>query len=264
MAKKNYYCIESIVKAFEVIEALANQPKYELAELSRCLGMPKTTVHRILLTLADLGYVVQEESGTGYTLTFKFYKIGSQSASHTELIDIARPYCRTLQEHIGETVNLSIPSDTQMIVVDKLVTTHLLRQDSVVGTSFPVFRSASGKAYLAFVDQSIASKLLDRIRVESKGRISEKDIEEVSAELPQVRESLVAFDNEEIYAGVRCAAVPIFDFNGEVAAVLSVSAPTVRFSESKSEAVAQELRDAAEKISLRFGASAYPPVPVTG
>jgi len=261
MEKKSYYRIEAVAKTFEIIEILAQKPWWELAELSRILSMPKSTIHRIILTLADLGYVIHEKERGAYALSYKLLKTGSHVVNHLNIIDVARPYCRDLMLNLGETVNLVIPSGTEMLVIDKQVTTQLLRQDSIVGGSFAMFPSASGKIYLAFLDQLERQKTIDDIIKNAQKPLSSQTIDTFLQEIETARAALVAFDNEEIYKGVRCVAVPIFGHQGSIVAVLSSSAPTTRFSIEKNELFAEQLRESAQKISLRVGATAYPPQP---
>lgn len=260
MAKDAYYTIGSVVKVFSVLEQMTTQHKWELAELSRAVGIPKTTVHRFLLTLQDLGYVAQSEEDSSYALTFKLFKMGSLVTEQTNLLEVARPYGRRLLEAIGETINLTVYSGTEMVVVDRQVTKQVLRQDSIVGRSFPMYLSASGKVCLAFLDPMKAGALLENIRKESEGAIGPAEMADFIKEVEMARENIIAYDNEEIYQGVCCAAVPVFDCNDEFVAAIGTSIPSVRFNPGVREMASRELYKAGEQLSLRLGASSYPPV----
>ncbi|BDQ37186.1 IclR family transcriptional regulator [Pseudodesulfovibrio nedwellii] len=259
MAKDAYYTIGSVVKVFSVLEQMTKQHKWELADLSRAVGIPKTTVHRFLLTLQDLGYVSQGEEESAYALTFKLFKMGSLVTEHASIQEMARPYGRRLLEAVGETINLSVYSGTEMVVVDRLVTKQVLRQDSIVGRSFPIYQSASGKVCLAFLDPMKSGSLLENIRKESDGAIGPAEMAYFIKEIEAARENVIAYDNEEIYQGVCCVAVPVFDCNDEFVAAIGTSVPSVRFSPGVREMASRELFKAAEQLSIRLGASSYPP-----
>jgi|GEM_PF-187568 DNA-binding IclR family transcriptional regulator len=258
MTKNAYYTIGSVVKAFAVIEQMTAKNKWELADLARAVGIPKTTVHRILLTLQDLGYVVQNEEESAYSLTLRLFTMGSSVVEHTTIQETARPYCRRLLDSIGETINLCVPSGMEMVVVDRLVTSQVLRQDSIVGRSFPIYLSASGKACLAFMDSAKAGSLLEQIRGESNGKIDSTELANFINEIEIARKNVVSFDNEEIYSGVCCASVPVFDCNNEFVATLGTSVPSVRFTPELRQLASRELYSAAEQLSIRLGASHYP------
>lgn len=252
---KKYYEIGSVSKACLLIETLSTQKSWELAELSRAVGLPKTTVHRMLLTLEDNGYVFQEKQRGEYCLSFKLFSIGSRVLRHSSLVDMARPYCRELLESVDETVNLCVVSGTEMLVVDKQVTSQMLRQDSIIGSSFPLFQSASGKIFLAFAEEAEAEKVLKLINEQSPTLHIEQTMEDLRAELEKVCQTGLAYDYEEVFKGVRCIAVPIFDYQNKLVAALSVSAPTVRLNASSIVNIEKNIVQASTKISLRLGAS---------
>lgn len=253
--EKKYYEIGSITKVCQLIETLSNQRSWELADVAKAVGLPKTTVHRMLLTLADNGYVSQEKQRGEYCLSFKLFSISSRMLKHSDLVDIARPYCRELLEAVDETVNLCVVSGTEMLVVDKQATSQSLRQDSLIGSSFPLFQSASGKIFLAFADKAETEKALTMIREQSPELLSDKSMDDLLAELAVVGKTGLAYDYEEIFKGVRCIAAPIYDFQEQYAASLSVSAPTVRLNDATSAAIEKHITQAAAKISQRLGAS---------
>ncbi len=252
---KKYYEIGSITKVCLLIEMLSKQKSWELAELCKAVGMPKTTVHRILLTLEDNGYVVQEKQRGEYCLSFKLFSIGSRMLGHSSFVEIARPYCRELLEAVDETVNLCVVSGTEMLVVDKHVTSQMLRQDSIIGSSFPLFQSASGKIFLAFADPDETEKVLKLIKAQRLFPDFDQVMRDLNLELEEVRRTGLAYDYEEVFRGVRCTAVPVFDFHNKLVASLSISAPTVRLNKKTAANIRTHIIQTAQKISQRLGAS---------
>ena len=252
---KKYYEIGSITKVCLLIETLSQKKSWELADLCKAVGMPKTTVHRMLLTLEDNGYVIQEKQRGEYCLSFKLFSIGSRMLRHSGLRDTARPYCRELLEAIDETVNLCVVSGMEMLVVDKQITTQMLRQDSIIGNSFPLFQSASGKIFLAFAEETETEKVLARIKEQSPSSHSEQMMRDLRLELEEVRRTGLAHDHEEVFKGVRCMAAPIFDNQNKFIAALSVSAPTVRLNDQVITNIEHHLIETSKKISWRLGAS---------
>ena len=252
---KKYYEIGAITKVCSLIEMLSTRKSWELSDLCRAMGMPKTTVHRMLLTLEDNGYVVQERQRGEYALSFKLFSIGSRVLGHSNLVDIARPFCRELLEAVDETVNLCVVSGSEMLVIDKQVTSQMLRQDSVVGGSWPIFQSASGKVFLAFAEKPEANRVLERIQADRPKKSTKRLLEELMEELESVRETGLAYDYEEVFKGVRCVAAPIFDYQNTLVATLSISAPTVRLSDEACDNIERNLAETAAKISQRLGAA---------
>jgi IclR family KDG regulon transcriptional repressor len=253
--RKNNDEIASISKACQLIDVLSTQKSWPLADLCKILGIPKTTAHRILTTLESNGYVIQEEKRGEYSLSFKLVTIGSKVVQHTGLVDIARPHCQELLRKVNETVNLSIVSDTDMLVIDKHVTTQILRHDSIIGSSFPLFQSASGKIFLAFGNKDEVDQVLHKIKLQIPNNTYNQIIDSLYSELQDIRQTGIAYDFEEVFQGVRCTAVPIYDYNDKYTASLSISAPTVRLNKQISKKISDNLIHTSIKISQRLGAS---------
>lgn len=249
---KKYYEIGSISKVCVLIEMLSTKKSWELSELCRAVGMPKTTVHRMLLTLADNGYVVQEKQRGEYSLSFKLFSISSRVINHSQLVDIARPFCKELLESVDETVNLCVVSGTEMLVIDKQVTSQTLRQDSIIGSSFSLIQSASGRVFLAFSDEKEADKLL---KLSLEKHVPRESIETFSREAEKIKKAGLAHDYGEVFQGVRCVAAPIFNHEDAIAATLSVSVPVVRLNNTVSANIEKHLLTTAGRISQRLGAS---------
>ncbi|MEG2171619.1 MAG: IclR family transcriptional regulator [Desulfovibrionaceae bacterium] len=252
-ADKKYYTIGAITKACTLLEKLSEKKTWELSELCKALDMPKTTVHRMLLTLEDEGFVTQAHWGGMYSLSYKLFSIGRKVVNYSNIVDVVKPFTEYLLDELDETINLCVVSGTDMIILDKKVTTQALRPDNIVGSSFPIFYSASGKAFLSFTPQEYYDATLEKIRANTTPRISDQAFTGFLQEISDARVSGLAYDNEEIFQGVRCVAAPIIDLRNNAIAALSVSAPTVRLSKKTVEKIERLLFTAAKKISLQLG-----------
>lgn len=250
---KKYYTIGSITKVCALLNVLSEKKEWELSELCRRLDMPKTTVHRMLLTLEDEGFVLQESKGGKYSLTYKLFHLGRKIVDFSNIVDISKQVANKLHEEIDETVNICVLSDIDMIILDKRASSHALRTDNLVGTSFPIFYSASGKACLAFTDPERYTPLLQKIRQETIPLVTDKSFRVFLQEVEDARSSGFAYDNEEIFPGVRCIAVPLLDFSNTAVGALSVSVPTIRLYKKAQEHIEQALFHAGKEISLKMG-----------
>lgn len=253
MAEQKYYTISSLEKTFSVIELMTHKALWDLRELAKVSSLPKGTLQRILLTLEELGYVRQEHRGGAYGLTLKFFQLGRRIVGNNDLVEIARPHCRALVGLVNETVNLCMASGNDMVVVDQQQSRHHLRLDSIIGSSFPIYPSASGKIWLAFQNEQDTMQALKHI-CQDNHNISAEDVSRFLDELTEVRNEGIAFDYEEIFAGVRCVAAPVFDYSGNIVATIGCSVPTVRITDDLSAALITEVCDKARTISSLLGA----------
>ncbi|MCK9240375.1 IclR family transcriptional regulator [Desulfocurvus sp.] len=247
--------MRSLEKALFIIETMATKREWTLKDLSATCSIPKGTLQRILRTLEELGYVRQLERGGAYALTLKFHTLGRQIVSHNNLVPLLQPILGSLRDKVNETVNLSILSDMDMVVIHKITSRHALQMDSIIGTSFPAYISASGKAFLAFLPEEDLRNFIKDLR-RSDAEINSEKINLIYKDLEEVRERGVGMDFEELFKGIRCIAAPVFDNAGEIAATISCSVPTVRLDMSLSQKLVREIPLAAAEASKLLEAPA--------
>ena len=254
MKTTTYFTINSIVKAFKIVESLVSKSEWDLAELTSQTGIQKTTVHRMLLTLKSLGYVEQSPKNKRYSGSIKFFELGCKIIQHLNYIEVARPYLVELSEKTKETINLSVPNKLEMIVMDRIESQHMLKKDTRLGDRFISYCSAGGKAVLAHIGKTEREKLFAGHVLKLSSPKSIKTLEDLERELKITASRGYAVDNEEFLVGLRCVGAPVFDHNNEVIAGLSVSAPTVRLKMSDIPKLAKTVISTAKNISHKLGA----------
>lgn len=250
---EKYYMMRSLEKALFVIETMATQSNWTLKALNAACSIPKGTLQRILRTLEELGYVRQVERGGSYALTLKFHKLGKQIVSQSNIVSMLRPVLQGLRDKVNETVNLSVLSDVEMVVIHQTTSNHALRMDSIIGTSFPAYLSASGKVFLAFLPEDELRNFIRELR-SSDAAIDTDKINILYKEITAVREQGIGLDFEELFKGIRCIAAPVFDDLGKIVATISCSVPTVRLDQPLSQKLLQEIPLAAVEASKLFEA----------
>ncbi|HTK93029.1 MAG TPA: IclR family transcriptional regulator [Verrucomicrobiae bacterium] len=236
MSIKPAYMTATLAKGLDVLEALSDVEDTGLTELARRQGVSGPTLFRILATLAAHGYVAKSPGGR-YRLTLKTWEIGAKAVRRLPLRDLARPLMERMTAETGETVHLSVPRGTAIVVIDKVDSPHPVRVDTFVGLSAPAHCSATGKALLAVQPPASLEKLLP-VRLTRYTDATLTDRTALLRELAQVRRVGWARNREEWRPGVCAAAVVLRDAAGEPVASLSVTVPTSRFT---SEAVRERL-----------------------
>jgi DNA-binding IclR family transcriptional regulator len=223
-----------------------------LRQLARTLGVPRSTLHRVLQTLKGKGMVDQIE-GAGYVIGEVALGLGGGKRLR-ELPHLAEPVLDDVYRQIGETVNLAIPHADSMLVVAARQSSEPLRMVSVVGEQNPFHCSGLGKAYLASLEEEAVRRLLPRLRLtpETPRTIVERSL--LLQELEATRRRGFALDDEESVDGVRCVAAAIHAHPGPVVGALSVSAPVSRFDLETINRLGPLIARAAASISALLGA----------
>lgn len=243
--------VQSVDRALDVIETLATSAApLGVSEIARATGLPQGTVHRLLLALQARGYVRRDAE--------RKYAIGAAAmrfsdAAHHALVVASRPFLTRMVELCGETSNLAVLEDTQMVYVAQSPSPHTLRIFAEVGRRVPVHSTAIGKVLLAGMPAARVHDLLSRAGMARRTANTITDPARMSAELARVRDQGFAIDDEEQEQGVRCVAVPVRD-DDIVAAAISVSGPAERFSPERAASLAGSLAEVAAEFAAEvFG-----------
>jgi DNA-binding IclR family transcriptional regulator len=244
-----YFQINSIVKAFKLLELLATKNEFQLAEVCQLLKLPKTTIHRMLLTLESLGYVQQNPKNLGYMASIKLFELGGKVIQNLDLIQIAKPLMIELYEKTGETVNLGVLENCDVVCIDKVDSKRYLRIDQPIGTRAKAYHAAMGKAILAYLPEEERKQLLSESAISSATPKSLKTTSAIEKDLQGVRERGYSIDDEEYSMGVRCVGAPIFDHNSKVLAGLSIAGPALRITEKDIGSLAKLVTWTATSIS---------------
>lgn len=256
-ADKNY--IEVMGKIFAVLEYFVEtgctQKSIAFVDLARALPFARTTVHRILYSLEKLGYVDKDKMTSRYQLATKFFDLTRRATNFRRLQSVSRSVMQQLLLRFGETINLGIIEDNQVVHIEVLQSPSALRIAATPGERNPVHCTALGKAMLAFLPDREVETILEHsplLRRTSKTITQRKHLRE---HLASIRERAVALDLEENLTGVVCVGAPVFDQSGRVIAGLSVSGPATRMSPKLGQ-VQDEVRSSASAISRMLSPSA--------
>jgi IclR family transcriptional regulator, KDG regulon repressor len=252
MKKTEYFQINSIAKVFDLIEVLSTRSEFDLAELVTILEYPKTTIHRMLLTLQSLGYVQQNASNPRYRASMKFFELGQKVLRRNNLLEVAHPKLVSLSQETGESIYLVVRDGVRVVIIDKMESQHDLKQDSPVGYSYSACNSAGGKSLLAYLPNQERRQLFSNFTFKRKTKNSIRSYAELERDLETVIARGYARDKEEFFEGVSSAGAPIFDHRGLVIAAISITGPTVRINENLEKLITVVV-DAAASISRALG-----------
>jgi IclR family acetate operon transcriptional repressor len=220
--------VQSIARVFELLETMADLGGIvTLSELAHHSGLPGPTVHRLVRTLVDLGYVRQEPS-RAYALAPRLVRLGEGAS---RLIGTwATPHLRRLVDAVGESANFALLDGEEVVYAAQVPGRHSMRMFTEVGRRAGMHCTAVGKAMLAAMPPDRAGEILRRSGLSAQTAHTLTTVEAMQEELSRIRENGYAIDEEEQEIGVRCVAVAL---PGERArAAISVSGPSTRMTES--------------------------------
>jgi len=217
--------LRSVNNALAVLESFSvERPELGVTELSQALGLGKSTVHRLLTSLAARGYVRKNPQTERYCLGFKAFEVGSLAAGRGAIREIVAPFLRSLMLASKETVHLGVLDEGDVVYIDKIESDQPLQMYSRIGRRAPLHCTALGKALLAWEPkESVERFLRRRLRAYTPSTRTDPDL--LRQELAKIRASRHALDEEEFAVGLKCVAAPLFDHTRRAVASLGIAGP---------------------------------------
>jgi DNA-binding IclR family transcriptional regulator len=246
--------IQSVARALTIVDILA-EARGELAlnEIAARLSLPKSTVHGLVSTLKDFGYIEQSTFTGKYRLGVRFFEVGHIVAQGWEVRTVAAPYINKLVEELAETVHLVVLDKLEVLYIDKRESGRSLRIASQVGMRLPAHCTGVGKVLMAHLSPEERRKLINEKGLPRFTVNTLTDVDVLEDELSKIRMQGFAIDNEEIMDSLRCVAAPIKDQTGKVIYAISLSGPVSRMKGERLEKAIKRVRETAEEISACLG-----------
>jgi len=237
--------VQSIERAFGLLETMADHGgTMGLSQLAQESGLPLPTIHRLLRTLVDLGYLRQDASRQ-YVLAPRLIRLGESSGAMLSVW--ARPHLDRLVDQLGESANLAMLDGDEIVYVAQAQSRRSMRMFTEVGRRVLPHCTAVGKAILAQMPHDQVLDLLRRTGMPEHTENTITDPGDFTVALRWVEEHGYALDDEEQEHGVRCVAVAVPDAPTRLG--LSVSGPATRMTPEVVERAAPILREAAATLS---------------
>ena len=247
--------VQSLERAFAILETMADAGGViSLSQLANDAQLPLPTIHRLVRTLVDLGYVRQEASRQ-YSLGPRLIRLGETTSRMVGRW--ARPHMEQLAHELGESVNLAMLDGDQVVYVGQVMASrNSMRMFTEVGRRVLPHSTGVGKAIMADMDPDQVRALLARTGMPARTEHTITTPEEFAAELERTRRRGYALDEGEQEVGVRCVAVAVPDTPQLLA--LSLSGPVTRVTDEFVARATGPLHRAAEAISAQVRGTSSP------
>lgn len=243
----------SIMKSIHVLGTLRSLTGGASArQLASLADLPRSTVQRILTTLSMTGMVTQDPATQKYKIGPRALLIGLGYNSGLTLITEARPEMISLRDLTSETVGLSVAVDDTRVFLEEVQSTEELRFAPELGKLYPLWSGANGRVLMSNLTEDRVEEVLANRQFDGAvdHALSAGEIKRLLAEFTR-RGYAMAFN--EAIANVNSIAMPIRDASGSVAAALSISGPSQRFTVEKMNSALDPLYVATENITARLG-----------
>lgn len=239
---------QSTENALRLIDCFIDKEECGISELSRELGLGKTSVARLVVALESRKFLMINPATRKYRLGIRMMLFGSLCQERHELAHASSAAMLALSQKYQATTHLSVRYGTEVMVINKISSGPFIYMSSRVGATLSTYASASGKCILAFSSIDQIEQCIKDVRLLPLTTSTITDIPSFMSELERIHHCGYAVDDEEDTDGLYCVAAPIFDLSGNPIAAISVSGGTTVLK-GKTEGIAKDLIRAADQIA---------------
>ena len=247
--KEAKYSAPSVKKAFKILHTIADSSAaLGVSELAKKLKIGKSTVHGITLALEEEGVLARDPTHKKFNVGYTLLELGRKAYSKIELWDVAKTPMETLMEAVGETVFLGILNGDHVTILNVVESHNELKITSPPGTRMPLLAGATGRVFLAQLEEKKARDLVQKKGLTRYTPKSVTDVKRFFKEMEETRKRGYAIDHEEYLLGVTAVAAPIQTTSLPPAAIWVVMFTPGSYDQ-KIEKVVQEIQKAAQEVS---------------
>ena len=248
--------VQSLGRAFSILEEVARHREgIGLAELSKLVGLHNSTTFHLAKTLVTLGYMRQERDSKRYRVGRPLFALAASALDEIEMVNLATPILEDLSRETGESGHFAVRMGDSVVVIARTSGSGAFQLTDRVGVVRPAHCTALGKIILASLRPDQLKRFLERVDLKPATGKSITDPAVLLREITEIRRSAIAIDDGEYNAEVRCIAVPVYNFTGDVIGALGISGPIWRMSDQVLKSRAKLVQTAATRLSAEFGAS---------
>ena len=245
--------LSSVTSALHLLKVLSGaDSELGISNMAKRLGLAKSTVHRLAVTLAAEGFLEQNPDNGRYRLGLALFELGATVRRRMDVSTLGLPFFGALRDETQEAVHLAILSQTSIMYLYNLESAQAIGMRSHLGARKPAFCTCEGRVLLAFGSpESLADVLKEGLVARTpKTNTSPKHLRQV---LDEVRQLGYAIDDEESEVGMRGIAAPIRDISGRVIAAVGLAGPVQRLTKKDLRALVPKVVSTAEAVSAQLG-----------
>lgn len=245
--------LSSVTSALRVLKVFSEtEVELGISSIAKQLGLAKSTVHRLAVTLAAEGFLEQNPDNGRYRLGLTLFERGILVRRRMDVSNLGLPLLAALRDRTQETVHLAILAQTFIMYLYNLESSQAIGMRSYLGARKPAFCTCEGRVLLAFSAPEVVAAVLKEGLVARTPK-TRTDPKELLRLLEEVRQTGYAVDDEESEIGMRGVAAPVRDISGAVVSAVGLAGPIQRLTKKDLRAFVPQVIGTADAVSARLG-----------
>jgi len=246
--------VQSLGRAFAILEEIARHREgVGLADLSKLVGLHNSTTFHLAKTMVSLGYIRREKDSKRYRVGRPLFALAASALDEIEMVNVATPALEDLSRETGESSHFAVRMGDAVVVIARTSGPGAFHLTDRVGVLRPAHCTALGKVILASLHQDQLERFLARVELKPSTAHTITESPVLLREIAEIRRSGIAYDDGEFNLEVRCVAVPVKDFTGQIIGALGISGPIWRLSNQVMQSRAKTVQAASNRLSAAFG-----------
>ena len=253
--KEKNQSLNAVEKAILLLDCFLNENQpLSLKELTEKTGWPKSTVHNLLSAMRRQEIIVQNEEDGRYSMGIHVFQLGNAVAHGLDIIQIAKPYMRTVAETVNRSVHLTALRYPNVVLIARSEPSkNPLKMIVAAGTPMALYYNAHGKLFLAHMPDSAVEEYLRSTALTSFTSKTITDPQALRNQIQDIREQGYAVEKNERNMGIYGVAAPVLDAQGKLAYGFGVVGFFSDINSHEFIAAIRQVRRAAYEISLQIG-----------
>ncbi|QRG66190.1 IclR family transcriptional regulator [Brevibacillus choshinensis] len=235
--------VRAVERALDILLCFTDDTDLGLSEISSRLSLHKSTVHRLLATLENKGFLIRDVQTEKYRLGFRIWELSANLTHNDDPATMLLPEMERLRDLVEETISLYVRDGNERIRIQAVQSKQPIRRVAPIGARMPLTVGASSKVLVAYADESVAQALLQD--PDWPDFVSRESYVE---QLEQIKQQGFATSVEERELGTAAVAAPIFNRNGQLVASIAASGPSNRLTPEKMSQYAPYIMEAAYRM----------------
>jgi len=241
-------------KTVRILLAFGDGDSHGIRDVARELDLPKSTVSRLVLDLAEAHLLLQEPATGQYRLGAGVARLGQSYLEGLDVRSVAAPMMTDLQQRSGETVGLHVREGVERIVIAAAESRQQIRSGFTVGERLPMYTGAAGKVLLAYEPAEVRQDVLAQLDLVPLTEHTIVEPQALEAELELTRTRGYALSENEVSLQSASVAAPIFGGDDRICAAFVVTGPVFRMASLLQDLI-EPTRSAADEVSSRLGSA---------
>ena len=245
--------LSSVTSALLVLKVFSQaESELGISSIAQRLGLAKSTVHRLAVTLAGEGFLEQNPQNGRYRLGLSLFSLGALVRQRMDVSNQAHSLLGALRDLTQESIHLAILDETSIVYLYNMESAQAIGTRSYIGSRKPAFCTSEGRALLAFSAPELVATVVKEELVARTPKTT-TNAKALRLMLDEVRQLGYATDDEESENGMRSVAAPIRDISGRVIAAVGLAGPIQRLTKKELRRLVPHVVATADAISARMG-----------